>query len=73
MTRSASFIDALREAEREEGRAETVGSLLRYRFGDDDRIPGIARRLVPASTDEVVALIEKATSLADLDGSTDQT
>jgi hypothetical protein len=57
-----------RELGLQEGRAESLVSLLRYRFGDDDRIPTVARRLATAAVGDVVPQIEQATSLDELAG-----
>jgi hypothetical protein len=48
--------------------AETIAALLRYRFGPDDRIPGIAKRLGTTEPDLYIPLIEEAASLDELAG-----
>jgi flagellar biosynthesis/type III secretory pathway protein FliH len=50
------------------GRAESLASLLRFRFGSDDRIPAVARRLASTDMDELVPRIERAASLDELAG-----
>jgi hypothetical protein len=71
-----SFIDQLREDERrtgreeglQAGRPEGLASILRFRFGPDDRIPDLARRLPASDMDELVPRIEQAASLDELAG-----
>jgi hypothetical protein len=50
----------------DEGLEDAAGAMLRLRFGDDERVPGIARHLVRLGADEFVARIEAAGSLDEL-------
>jgi hypothetical protein len=63
-----------RQEGRHEGRTEgcrrgweqAASALLRHRFGDDPRIPALARSLAPLGPEAYLTRIERATSLDDL-------
>jgi hypothetical protein len=77
-----SFLDTLYQEGRAEGRQEgrhegrtegcrrgweqAASALLRHRFGDDPRIPALARSLAPLGPEAYLTRVERATSLDDL-------
>jgi hypothetical protein len=65
-----SFAQALRDEAREkgleQGRQEVLGSMLRQRFGPDQRVPAIAHRLATLDPDDGAARIAAATNLDEL-------
>lgn len=62
------LIDKGREQGREEAREEAVAVLLHERFGDDPRIPGIARRLAAGELAAAYRSVLASELLDDLDG-----
>jgi hypothetical protein len=50
----------------EQGRRQMVETMLRHRFGSDERIPALACRLVELGMDECLARCEQARSLDEL-------
>jgi hypothetical protein len=55
-----------REEGRDQEREGILAGLIRHRFGPDERIPAIARRLATLDLDEYLARIDRASGLDDL-------
>jgi hypothetical protein len=61
-----SLLNKLFEEGRTEGREEMVAEFVRHRFGDDGRIPAIARQLVHLSSTDLMTVLDRADGLDDL-------